>query len=65
MADEEGTTLRAIIEEALRQSLDHRTKREDFVLRDAHFKGRGRGLTPEFATGGWDKIRGAIHGDPE
>jgi hypothetical protein len=65
IADEEGTTLRALIEEGLQQVLEHRSKRGEFVLRDAHFKGRGRGLAPEFATAGWDKIRGAIYGDPE
>ncbi len=63
IADQEGTTLRALVEEGLRQVVERRSTTKTFKLRDARFKGRGRGLSPEFATGGWAKIRGAIYGD--
>ena len=65
VADREGTTLRALIEDGPRKALADRASEKPFRLRDASFKGPGRGLTPEFATGGWAKIRAAIYEDPE
>jgi hypothetical protein len=55
----EGTTMRALIEEGLQAVLRSRQTRDNFVLRDASF--RGRGLSPEFAHAGWDDLRGAAY----
>lgn len=63
LADREGTTFRALVEEGLRRVLSDDASRKPFTLRDARFKGRGRGLNPEFATGGWERIRRAIYED--
>jgi hypothetical protein len=63
IAAREGTTLRALIEEGLREVLNKRTRSEQgFKLRDASFKG-GRGLQPEFAAGRWERILAAAYGD--
>ncbi len=63
IAAREGTTLRALIEEGLREALNKRTRSEQgFKLRDASFKG-GRGLQPEFADGRWDRILDAAYED--
>ena len=56
-----GTTLRALVEEGLRHVLAGARSRERFRLRDARFKGKGRGLTPEYAAGGWERIRSAAY----
>jgi len=58
VAAEEGTTIRALVEDGLRQVL--RTRRAGpFRLRDAAVGGRG--LTPEFRDASWDKIRDAAY----
>jgi hypothetical protein len=59
LAARERTTLRALVEEGLRQVVARARSRESFRLRDARFKGAGRGLRPEYATGGWARIRRA------
>jgi hypothetical protein len=59
----EGTTLRALLEEGLQHVLEKRRKPTPYVLRDAAFKRPCRGLTPEFAAGGWDRIAAAIYDD--
>jgi len=46
VAAREGTTLRELVESALRHELASRATRKPFKLRDASFKGSG--LTPEF-----------------
>ena len=55
----EGTTVRALVEEGLRLSLQRRRSRASFKLRDASF--RGQGLQPPFAEGDWEAIRGAAY----
>jgi hypothetical protein len=55
VAAQQNVTLRELVEEGLRHSLAARTKRAPFKLRDASFKG-GKGLQPEVAGLGWDKI---------
>jgi len=56
VADREGTTLRALVEDGLRRVLADRTnQRPRFKLRDASF--RGRGLQPGVREGDWDQIR--------
>ena len=51
-----GTTIRALVEEGLRQVLkSRRGAAKRFTLRKAAF--RGRGLRPELREGGWAAIR--------
>ncbi|CAN5590528.1 hypothetical protein BH23ACT7_BH23ACT7_08790 [soil metagenome] len=59
LASREGTTLRAVIEAALRTELASRRRSRPFRLRDATF--RGHGLRAEVAAGGWDRIRDAAY----
>ena len=61
LADREGTTLRALVEQGLRHVVSERQKRGSFKLRDGSFKGGG--LTPEFADAGWERIRETIYGE--
>jgi len=59
VAAREGTSLRALIEEGLRQVLaQRRSRRAGFRLRDATFTGDG--LSPEFAGESWPPIRDTI-----
>jgi hypothetical protein len=60
VAADEQTTIRALVEEGLRTILDARRERKPFTLRDASFRGSGRGFRPEF-EGNWAKIRDAIY----
>ena len=53
------TTLRALVEDGLRRTLDA-TDSPAFTLRDTTLRG-GRGLTPEFMDAGWDRIRDVIY----
>jgi hypothetical protein len=62
MADRDGTTLRALVEEGLRRVLDEKATSRPFKLRDGSFKG-GKGFAPEFADGDWSRIRRAIYED--
>jgi len=60
VAAQEGTSLRALIEEGLRRVLsERRAKREGFRLRRATFKGEG--VSPEFEGEGWTALRDAIY----
>ena len=54
-AARENTTVRALVEEGLRQVLRERSAREIFRLRRASFAGHG--LRPELAEAGWDRLR--------
>jgi hypothetical protein len=61
IAARDGTTLRELVEQGLRLIIRERRKPgTGFKLRDASFKG-GKGLTPEFADAGWEKIRDTIY----
>jgi Arc/MetJ family transcription regulator len=56
VAGDEGTTVRALIEEGLRRVLEARRKKTStFKLRLVTF--RGDGLLPGVAEGGWERIR--------
>jgi hypothetical protein len=55
VAAREGTTLRALVEQGLRQVLAEKHRKPTFGLRDASFGGRG--LHPELKEAGWDRIR--------
>ncbi|MBX7245029.1 MAG: type II toxin-antitoxin system VapB family antitoxin [Candidatus Sumerlaeaceae bacterium] len=59
VAQNEGTTLKALVEEGLRETIARRGRRGTFRLRDASFKGQG--LHPEFEGASWDKIRDAAY----
>jgi len=56
LAARERTTLRALVEQGLRQVVGAKKQRRPaFRLRKASFKGRG--LQPELADAGWDRLR--------
>jgi hypothetical protein len=59
MAAEEGTTVRALIEEGLRRVTQERAKKPKFRLRRVSF--RGNGLHPEVQEGSWEPIRDLIY----
>jgi hypothetical protein len=63
LARQEGTTLKALIQEGLQRVLADRQDRPTFKLADGSFGGQG--LQPEFAEAGWEKIRAAIYAEPE
>ena len=63
IARDEGSTLRALIEEGLRFALAQRGRRESFRLRPARFEGQG--LQAGVREGDWDQIRGLIYGGEE
>lgn len=60
LARQEGSTLRALIDEGLRLALARRTEQGPFRLRSARFEGQG--LQPGVREGDWDQIRDLIYG---
>lgn len=61
IANQEGTTIKALIEEGLRRTIDNRKRTRSFRLRKATFKGNG--LQPDAAGASWEKIREMSYGD--
>jgi hypothetical protein len=59
LAARERTTLRALVEEGLRQVVAEKTRRRAFRLRQVSFKGRG--LRPEWREAGWDRLRDLVY----
>jgi putative antitoxin of VapBC-like toxin-antitoxin system len=55
LAARERTTLRALVEQGLRRIVAEKKRKPTFRLRKASFKGRGLG--PELADAGWDRLR--------
>ena len=55
IANQEQTTIKALIEEGLRRTIANRKKRSAFRLRKATFKGKG--LQANAAGASWEKIR--------
>ena len=55
VAQGENTTLKALVEQGLRQTLAERSRRGGFRLRKATFKGKG--LQHPFVESSWEKIR--------
>jgi hypothetical protein len=55
IAARENTTLRALVEQGLRQVVSEKKKDKPFRLRDASFKGDG--LHPDVANLSWEEIR--------
>lgn len=58
VASRESSTLRELIEEGLRRSIDDRKGRKAFHLRRASYRGRGLqpGVSPE-----WDHLRAIVY----
>ncbi len=61
LANQEQTTIKALIEEGLRLTIESRRHKSKFRLRKATFKGNG--LQPNIAGASWDKIRDLSYGD--
>jgi hypothetical protein len=55
LAQQERTTMKALVEEGLRRLISDRRQRSHFRLRKATF--RGKGLQPHLAGATWDQIR--------
>jgi len=55
LAQQEQTTLKALVEQGLRRVISERKKRSPFRLRKAAFKGRG--LQPPLEGASWDRNR--------
>jgi mRNA-degrading endonuclease RelE of RelBE toxin-antitoxin system len=55
LANEEQTTLKALMEEGLRRIVSERKHKARFKLRKSTF--RGKGLQPHLADATWEKIR--------
>jgi len=53
------TTLRALIEDGLRQIVKERKEPHEFRLKDASF--RGEGLQPGVEEGSWERLRDLIY----
>jgi hypothetical protein len=60
LAADQGTTLRALVEQGLRHVIAERRTKPGFRLRDASFKG-GKGLRPELRDASWERIRGLVY----
>jgi hypothetical protein len=58
---EEGTTVRALIEQGLRTVLDDRKQSRAFKLRDASF--RGDGLVAGRSLRDWNDVRDLIYAE--
>lgn len=55
VAQEEQTTLKALVEMGLRKVISERKQSQNYKFRRATFKGRG--LQPHIAGASWDKLR--------
>jgi hypothetical protein len=61
LAAREGTTLRALVEEGLRQAMAERRQRKRRPYRQRLVVFRGNGLTPEFRNASWAEVIEASH----
>jgi Arc/MetJ family transcription regulator len=59
LAAAERTTVRALVEEGLRQVVGRRRRRGKFRLRRASF--RGKGLQAGVSDGSWERVREMIY----
>ena len=60
LAEDRGTTLRAVVESALRREIEaSRTRRKRFRLRNVSV--RGKGVKPGIDLSNWDQIRSLIY----
>jgi hypothetical protein len=61
-AEAHRITMRALIEQALRNAIAEQGKAAPFKLHDGSFQG-GNGLTPEFQNASWAQLRDAAYED--
>ena len=61
LARKQGTTLRSIVEQGIRLTLDQAARTEAYRLEDKSV--RGRGLQQEFKRSAWLEIRETAYGD--
>lgn len=61
LAARQGTTLRSLIEQGLRQVVAEKPEATEFRLRRATFKGRG--LQAEMRGASWDRLREMAYED--
>ena len=61
IAGRENTSIKALIEEGLRRTIDNRKQNRVFRLRKATFKGNG--LQSDVEGASWDRIRELSYGD--
>jgi len=61
VAGREKTTVRSLVEQGLRRVLQERRAHAAFRLKKATF--RGRGLQPDVADAGWERIRALAYDD--
>ena len=59
VAAREGTTLRELVEQGLREALGKRRRTAQFKLRDASVDGHG--LQPGIREGDWEQVRDLIY----
>lgn len=59
VAADQGTTLRALVEQGLRRVIDERKEKPPFKLQLV--TSGGQGLRPELKNAGWDEIRDLIY----
>lgn len=62
IAQREGATLHALVEEGLRRVIDARTTRDAFELPSYGGEGNGAGRTYAMRNASWDRIRAEIYG---
>lgn len=61
LAARQGTTLRSLIEQGLRQVVENKPHTAEFRLRRATFKGDG--LQADLRGAGWERVRAMIYED--
>ncbi len=61
LAATEKTTVKDLIEEGLRRIIAERSRKNDFRLRKATFKGKG--LQPHLTGASWEKLREMTYED--
>jgi len=61
LAVREGTTLRALVEQGLRQLISDKKQRKKKPVRLRLVTFGGQGLQPEFQDADWEKIRDVIY----
>ena len=61
IASRDGTTLRRLVEEGLVKTLQAREQPGLPIAYEPLIFVEGTGMNPEFAQGGWEKIRDAIY----
>ena len=54
-----GTTLRALVERGLRLALQELETGDGYVMEDRRVDGDG--INPDFADGGWERVRDEIY----